>query len=67
MPRNGLPDGLARSLTSQASMLARKMGRPAEAAPLTEEAYRLATEHGLTALAEWSKLVLIVVRSMLQG
>ena len=48
-------------------MLARKMGRPAEAAPLTEEAYRLATEHGLTALAEWSKLVLIVVRSMLQG
>jgi hypothetical protein len=29
------------------------MNRPGEALPLAEEAYRLASQHGLTALVQW--------------
>ena len=48
----GDPAGLAISLANQASLLGLTMGRPREALPLAEEAYRLASQHGLTALAE---------------
>jgi len=54
----GNPDGLARCLASQALILGpgwrsrRGMGRRREALPLAEEAYRLANQHGLTALAQ---------------
>jgi len=48
----GTPEGLARSLASQALLLAHNMGRPVEALPLADEAEQLVTEHGLHALAE---------------
>lgn len=48
----GNPKGLARALANQASLLGR-MNRPGEALPLAEEAYRLASQHGLTALVQW--------------
>ena len=40
------------------------MDRPEEALPLMEEAHRLATEHGLHALAEQIKPDLDLVRLM---
>jgi tetratricopeptide (TPR) repeat protein len=48
----GNPAGLARSLANQALLLGLTMGRPRAALPLAEEVYRLASQHGLTALAE---------------
>jgi hypothetical protein len=54
----GDPRGLATSLGNQASLLG-KMGRPArEALPFAEEAYRLANQHGLTALADQIRPIL---------
>ena len=47
----GNPEGLAISLTNQASLLGVRMGRRREALPLVAEAYEVATQHGLTALA----------------
>jgi len=49
---SGYPEGLAASLANQASLMAEDIGQPGEALPLVEEAYRLAADHGLTALAE---------------
>ncbi len=60
----GTVDGLARSLANQALLLAENVGRPRQALPLAEEAYRLATEHGLTALAGQIKPILDDVRRM---
>jgi len=58
-------DGLVRSLTNQAVLHAGRMGRPAEAVPLAEEAYRLAIEHGLVALADKNKRILNFLQSQL--
>jgi tetratricopeptide (TPR) repeat protein len=59
----GNPDALAKSLAVQAMLLSEEMGRPREAVPLAEEAYRIATSHGLTGLARQVKPVLDMVRS----
>jgi hypothetical protein len=48
----GDPANLARSLANQALLLGLTMGRPRAALPLAEEAFRMASQHGLTALAE---------------
>jgi tetratricopeptide (TPR) repeat protein len=61
----GNPEGLARSFANQALLLAEGMGSPLEALPLVEQAYRLATDHGLTALARQIKPILDMVRSKL--
>ena len=58
----GNKDGLAISLINQANLLAVEMGRPHEASPLAEEAYRLATQHGLVALARQIEPILDAVR-----
>ncbi len=57
-------EGLAGSLASQAVLLSEEMHRPAEALPLAEEAYRLASDHGL-AVAEEVRSILESVRSKL--
>jgi tetratricopeptide (TPR) repeat protein len=54
----GSPDGLAASLANQAHLLGLSMGRRNEALPLAEEAYRLASEHGLTVVAQQVRQVL---------
>ena len=45
------PDGLAISLVNRGLLLGLQMGRPADGLVLAEEALRLATTHGYTALA----------------
>lgn len=47
----------------QAIVLGLQMGRPREALTLAEEAYRLASSHGLTALAGQIKGVLDQIRA----
>ena len=59
----GNKNGLATSLANQAILLSEKMNRPREALPLAEEAYRLATDHGLNALAGQIKPILDAVRA----
>jgi hypothetical protein len=54
--------GLAISLANQANLLAFSRRRPGEALPLAEEAYRIATRHGLTALAKQIEPMLEKVR-----
>jgi hypothetical protein len=54
-------EGLARSLANQAR-LAQRMNRPGEAVPQLEEAYRIAADHGLNALARQIKAILDSVR-----
>jgi hypothetical protein len=49
--RLGDPHGLAASLLNRALVLAYNRKEPQPALPLAEEPYRLATQHGLTALA----------------
>lgn len=56
-------DYLATSLANQASLLARYEGRPQQALPLAQEAYRLATDHGLATLTEWIQPILEDIRS----
>jgi len=56
-------DGLAISLINQAVLLVGKMGRVSDALSVAEEAYRIATAHGLTALAQQIKSILDGVRS----
>ena len=58
----GMPEGLAISLANQADVLGLGMGRPKEALPLAEEAYRLATTHGLVPLAKQIKEILDTIR-----
>jgi len=62
----GLVDGMAISLVNQAAQLNFKMRRPREALPLAEEAYRIATRHGLTALARQIEPILNAVRQALE-
>jgi tetratricopeptide (TPR) repeat protein len=59
----GDPGALAGSLASQAILLGPVMHRSREALPLAEEAFRIATDHGLTALAPGIKRVLDEVRA----
>jgi tetratricopeptide (TPR) repeat protein len=59
----GNKEGLAISLANQASVLASGMGRPREALPLAEEAYRLATQHGFAAVARQIQPFLEALRS----
>jgi len=56
----GDPAGLARSLANQATL-----AHAEEAVRLAEEAYRLASDHGLTGLAEQIRPILNSVRSRL--
>jgi tetratricopeptide (TPR) repeat protein len=56
--------GLATSLANQAGIL-RAMGRPEEGLTLAEDAYRMANDHGLAALAEQITPVLNRIRSQL--
>ncbi len=58
----GEPQGIATSLSNQARLLAQNLDRAQEALPFAEEAYRLASDHGFTALAQRVKLVLDAVR-----
>jgi len=55
-------EGLAISLANQASLLGLRMGRPREAVALAEEAYGLASGHGLVALAGQVKGILDEIR-----
>ena len=61
----GNPEGLARSLANQA-VAVKDMRRVQEALRLAQEAYRLATDHGLTVLAQQIKRMLDLVRSKLR-
>jgi hypothetical protein len=56
------PAGLARSLINQASLLAFDLQRPADGLPLAEESYRLASTHGLSALARQIEPILQRIR-----
>lgn len=58
----GDPEGLALSLVRQASILGLAMGRPQEARTMAEEAYRLASQHGLTDLAKQTQAILQMMR-----
>ncbi|MBM3320891.1 MAG: tetratricopeptide repeat protein [Candidatus Eisenbacteria bacterium] len=63
----GNPEGLALSLASQASALAFGMKKPGEALPLAEEALRISTDHGLTALADQIRPIVNQVRAKRAG
>lgn len=58
----GYKEGLARSLANQALLL-RDMRRSRDGLRLAEEAYQLASSHGLTALAQQIKPILDRLRS----
>ena len=59
------PAGLADSLFCQACLLANGQSRPAEGLPLAEEALRIATQHGLRALA-WIQPMVDGIREMVK-
>ena len=59
-------DGLKISLGNQAILLARDLGRAAEALPLAEEALRLANELSMPTEVEHETKVLNFVRSRLK-
>jgi nephrocystin-3 len=59
--------GLARSLINQASLLSKKMERSKEGLPLAEEAYKIAVENGLKALAGQIKPMLDAIRAAAEG
>jgi tetratricopeptide (TPR) repeat protein len=61
------PDGLSRSLFGQAALLADKRKQPQHALPLAEEAYRLSTQHGLTALAGQIQPILERIRTQVSS
>jgi len=62
----GNKEGLARSLVNQALFLASGFNKPREALPLAEEAYQLASTHGMYALVGQVKPFLDQVRAMLR-
>ena len=62
----GNKDGLARSLINQAALLAKERHDPVQALPLAEEAFRLATDHGLHALAGRIEPILNRIRQMVR-
>jgi tetratricopeptide (TPR) repeat protein len=57
------PNGLAIALINQASLLANSRNQPHLALPLAEEAYRLATQHGLTVLTGKVQWILESIRT----
>jgi nephrocystin-3 len=63
----GKVEGVARALARQAVVIAFGKGHPAEALPLAEEAYRIATRHGLTPLAKQIEPILEKVRRALES
>jgi tetratricopeptide (TPR) repeat protein len=63
----GNPEGLAIVLLRQAELLAGPAGRPDEALGPAEEAHRIASGHGLTALAEQVEAVLTVLQTVPKG
>ena len=60
------PSELALSLANQALILVQNLNQPREALPRAKEAYDLALQHGLTALAEQIRSILDLVRSTLR-
>ena len=62
----GNPENLAISLINQASTL-NAMGLPREGLPPAEEAHKIATSHGYTALAETIEPILSKVRQAARG
>jgi tetratricopeptide (TPR) repeat protein len=63
----GSIEGLAISLVNQAELLADKMAHPQQALPLAEQAYRLAHERDLIALARQIRPILDSVRQAARG
>jgi hypothetical protein len=61
------PNGLAISLANQGSLLAFELSRPEEGLPLAEEAARIATKHGLRALAQQIEPVVKEIRGLVQS
>ncbi len=61
----GRPEGIATALANQAALLGFRMGRPKEALPYAEEAYRLASEISLQALTKQIELMLDRLRDRL--
>ena len=61
------PDGLAISLANQAHLLAFSRSRPEDGLPLAEEAVRIATKHGLRALAQQVEPILNAIRDLVQS
>jgi tetratricopeptide (TPR) repeat protein len=61
------PNGLVTSLTNQAMVLAFNRDDPVRALPLVEEALRLATAHGLQALAQQITPTLRSIRQAVNG
>ncbi len=59
----GNKEGLAISLANQAGLLNNNMHKSDEALLLAEEAYRIATDHGLTALAQRIKPILDAIKN----
>ena len=63
----GVVYGLAISLANQASILGGNLNQPREALPLAEQAYELAINHGLIALARQFQPFLDTLRRMSRG
>jgi serine/threonine protein kinase/tetratricopeptide (TPR) repeat protein len=60
------PGGLSLSLINQGKLLALKQARPTEGLLLAEEALRIATEHGLIALARKIEATVNKIRGLLE-
>jgi tetratricopeptide (TPR) repeat protein len=63
----GNKDGLSTSLINQAELLSDKLGRHQEALPLAEEAYQIASTHGLTQIANQIKVILEKIREKIEA
>ena len=61
----GRIEDLARSLVTEATLLAKEMNRPHQALPLAEEAYHLLAGRGQTELMETIKEIMRWIRSLL--
>ena len=61
------PAGLSRSLYNQGLLLAFKLSRPEEGLPLAEEAARIATKHGLRALAQQIESIVKKIHGLVQS
>ncbi len=59
----GNKNGLAYSLANQAYLLHKNMHKTDEALLLAEEAYRIATGHGMTALAQQIKPIVDKIKN----
>jgi tetratricopeptide (TPR) repeat protein len=61
----GTPEGLAIALVNEASVMAIQAGREREALSLAEQAYRIASEHGLSLVVHQMMPVIDSIRSRL--